>query len=57
MLMLNKEPEYIDFEMKFLAQPKPDPSAPNADDEKELKLVGDQEKAKQAIAQLENKNT
>ena len=36
MLMLQKEPEYYDFEMKFLAQPKPDPSAPNDDDKKEL---------------------
>ena len=42
--------------MKFLEQPKEDPSAPNAKDELELKLVGDQEKAKQAIAQLEKKN-
>ena len=53
MLMLQKEPEYYDFEMKFLAKPKEDPNAPNAKDELELKLVGDQEKARKAIAQLE----
>ena len=40
MLMLNKSPDYIDFEMKFLAPPKEDPAAPTAEDEKELKLVG-----------------
>ena len=40
MLML-KAPEYIDFEMKFLVPPKPDPNAPTVEDEQELKLVGD----------------
>ena len=42
--------------MKFLAQPKEDPAAPNKDDEKELGLVGNQEKSKQTIAKLEKKN-
>ena len=51
-----QQPEYIDFEMKWLAQPKEDPAAPTSDDQKELGLVGSQEKSRQTIAKLEKKN-